>query len=133
MGGGPLIVLDTHAWFWWMNEPRRLSAEARRAVERSSRIGIAAISLWELAGLIERQRIRVPRSAQEWIESALSIPGVELLPITPAIAATAARIGGAIPGDPADRLIAATALEMKAPLVTRDERLHGLPHLEVIW
>lgn len=110
-----------------------MSAEARRAVERADRIGIAAISLWELAGLVERQRIRLPRSAQEWIEAAISLPRVDLLPITPAIAATAARIGGAISGDPADRLIAATALEMKAPLVTKDEQLHGLPQLEVIW
>ena len=133
MGGGPLIVLDTHVWIWWVDHAGRLSATAKRAIDHASRIGISAISLWEVGSLTERGRIRTSRSTLEWLEAGLSLPRVELLPLTPAIAATAARIGGAISGDPADRLIAATSLEMKAPLVTKDQRLHGLPQLEVIW
>ena len=133
MGGRPLIILDTHAMFWWLDRPRRLGPEAQQAIRHADRIGIASISLWEFAGQVERGRIRLPRPALEWIEAALSFPRVELLPLTPAIAVTAARMGSAIPGDPADRLIAATAIEMHAPLVTKDTRLHGIPTLQAIW
>ena len=133
MGSGPLIVLDTHVWIWWVDHAGRLSPSARRAIDHASRIGISAISLWEVGSLTERGRIRTSRSTLEWLEAGLSLPRVELLPLTPAVAATAVRLGGTALGDPADRIIAATALEMKAPLVTKDERLHGLPQLEVIW
>jgi len=133
MGGRLLIVLDTHVWIWSEDAPQRLGRDAARAIRVADRIGIPAISCYEVAVLAERGRIKLDRPVTEWIGEALARPRVELLPLTPGIAVWAARLGGTVSSDPVDRIIAATALEMKAPLVTKDERLHGLPQLEVVW
>lgn len=75
--------------------------------------------------LVQRSRLEFDRSVLTWIRQALALPGVELAAITPEIAVRAAGLGGDFPGDPADRLIVATALETRAPLATLDERLRG--------
>ncbi len=128
-----MIILDTHAWIWWVSEPGRLGKKAARAVRSARSLGVAAISCWEVAALHEKGRIRLDRSPLDWIEESLALPGVELLPLTPAVAVRAAQLGPAFPGDPADRLIAATALVQSASLVTKDERLQAVAFLPTIW
>ena len=127
-----MIILDTHAWIWWVSDPGRLGRKATRVIRSARALGVAAISCWEVATLVEKGRIRLDRSPLDWIEEALALPRVELFPLTPAVAVRAAQLGPAFPGDPADRLIAATALIQSAPLVTkevrvlRDERVDAL-------
>jgi PIN domain nuclease of toxin-antitoxin system len=128
-----LILLDTHAWIWWVSDPDRLGKKAARAIRSSRSLGIAAISCWEVATLVEKGRIRLDRSPLDWIEDSLRLPGVELFPLTPAVAVRAAQLGPDFPGDPADRLIAATALVQSAPLVTKDERLRDIAMLPTVW
>lgn len=91
------------------------------------------IAVWELAVMVERGRITARRPLGEWLEEALAQPRVELLPLTPAIASLGARFGSAIPGDPADRMILATAMEYGAALVTKDSRLAETKLVRTIW
>ena len=128
-----MIVVDTHAWIWWVSDPRQLSKAARRAIRSSRVVGIAAISCWEVPALVEKERISLDRPVLEWIEQSLALPGVQLLPLTPAVAVRAAQLGPAFPGDPADRLIAATSLVQLSPLVTKDHRFRELAVLPTIW
>ena len=128
-----MIILDTHAWIWFVSDPARLGRKAARAVRSARALGVAAISCWEVATLVEKGRIRLDRSPLDWIEGALALPRIELFPLTPAVAVRAAQLGPTFPGDPADRLIAATALVQSAPLVTKDERLRDAAVLPTVW
>jgi PIN domain nuclease of toxin-antitoxin system len=128
-----MIVLDTHAWLWWASDQTRLSPAALRAIKGAKRLrAVAAISAWEVAMLVAKGRIELDRDPLTWIQDALGLDKVELMPLAPGIAVRSSQL--ALPhGDPADRLIAATALELSCPLVTRDERLRAAPGLKTIW
>ncbi len=132
-----MIVLDTHAWLWWASDSRELSAPARGEIAAASRIGICSISCWEIAMLAERGRIVLDREVLPWVEQALALPRVELLPITPAIAVRSASFSRRFPGDPADRIIAASAIAFRARLVSKDRRMKSLPELKdslgILW
>ncbi len=126
-----MIVLDTHIWLWLVAEPVRLSSVASAVVDEADRIGVSAISCWEVAMLAAKQRIRLDRPVVDWLEDALLRPRVELLAITPAVAALAAEIEAH--GDPADRLIVATALTHEATLVTKDATIRASSLIDTIW
>jgi len=128
-----LIVLDTHAWIWWVADPARLSTAARKAIEKEGVRGICAISVWELAVLIQRGRLVLDRDVADWVRDALAVPGVEVLPLTPEIALAAGGPAFDLHGDPADRMIAATTLAHRARLVTKDERLRAVQGLDTVW
>lgn len=128
-----MTVLDTHAWIWWVSEPVRLGSKARREIERARKIGIPAICCLELSVLAARGRIRLDRPTLEWIHDTLALPHVELLPITPAVAVKAAELPAMFPGDPADRLIVATAVLESAALVTKDDRIRGFTGVLTVW
>jgi PIN domain nuclease of toxin-antitoxin system len=128
-----VTILDTHAWIWWVSSPEKLGRKATQALRSARDLGVAAISCWEVAVLVEKGRVRLDRSPLEWIEAALALPRVQLLPLTPAVAVRAAQLGPVFPGDTADRLIAATALVQSASLVTKDERLQKVMFLSTVW
>ena len=127
-----MIVLDTHAWIWAVSEPGKLSRSARYHLRKADRIGIAAVSCWEFAMLVQKKRIAIDRGALEWMEQALAQPRFELLPLTPAVAVTSTQLGG-FHGDPADRQIVATALVHSARLVTKDSNIHKCDMVETVW
>lgn len=128
-----MIVLDTHAWIWWTASSPDLSARARTAIRRETEIGVCAISCWEVAMLVEKKRLGFDRDVLQWMRDALSQPAITLLELTPEIAVGAARLGRDFHGDPADRIIAATALNSHAPLVTKDGKLRAYAPLRTIW
>jgi len=131
-----VILLDTHVVFWLSAKPDRLSRKATSAIRRAlagSGIAIASITLWELAHQIARGRIRVQGTTEAFIEELVEQTGVVVHEITPEIAALAVHFPESFPGDPADRLIAATARAEGIPLVTADDRLHESPLVETIW
>lgn len=120
------IVLDTHIWLWVMMGNTELSPSFRKAFAHSLKIHgvlISPISIWEIGMLVEKKRIQLDMDTQEWIDQALDIPGIKLSPISPRIAIQSTRLPGAIHGDPADRILIATAHEENAVLVTCDEKL----------
>lgn len=129
-----MVVLDTHAWFWWVSGVRRLSDPAHAAIEGADAIGIASISCWELGMLAEKRRIDFEHGVSTWIRQALSLPGVTAIPLEPKTAVEAALLDREVLGDdPADRLIYATARSRGAPLVTRDRRLRDFDPRGTIW
>ena len=121
-----MIVLDTHVLVWAVDGNARLGRAARAAIEetgRTDRIGVSAITPWEIALLAERGRLRLGRDVGGWIDAALGLPGVHLMPIEPAIAIDSVRLPGSFQADPADRLIVATARHCAAPLLTADRAI----------
>ncbi len=128
-----MIILDTHVLVWWLNEPKKLSKSAARALKQTRRIGISAITPWEFSMLVAKGRLEVDRPALEWLRDALAEPRVELMPLTPAIAVQSTRLGAQFHGDPADMLIVATAQLEGAPLVTKDQRILEFDGVETIW
>jgi len=120
------VLLDTHVLHWWSAEPDRLSADATRAVEAADELAVAAISWFELAWLAHDERIVVTTPPTSWLRQLGD--GVRTLPLTPTIGAAAVALPSSFPGDPADRLIYATAIEHGCRLVTKDRRLLGHPH-----
>lgn len=130
-----MIVLDTHAWLWWVAAPGRLSAAATEAIAGADRIGVSAISGWEIAMLSERGRIELDRPAARWVAVALAAdPRIESLALDAATAVDAAALGTrGMHGDPADRFIYATAERHGAHLVTRDEALRSFDPAITVW
>ena len=129
-----MIVLDTHVLLWAVADSKKLSRAADAAIRRSRQadgVAISAITLWELASLVARGRVRdygtVENSVNRLIE------GVTIKPITPEIAALATQFPNDYPHDPADRLIGATARAEGLALVTRDENIRKSPLLKTIW
>lgn len=127
-----MIVLDTHAWIWLASDPDQLGSAARKAIGRDRSRGIAAISCWELAMLVARRRIELDRDPVTWMDDSLRAEDIELLPLTPAVAVASAHLE-AFPGDPADRMIVATALTYGAVLVTKDERIREQGLVKTLW
>lgn len=123
-------VLDTHVWVWMAMGDRR--AEPLRAFTGIPIV--AAISVWELAKLEQKGRIALSPDAETWIRTNLE-PPIRLEPLSPAIALASCRLPD-FHGDPADRLIVATALACGVPLITADARIldwsHHHPHLTVV-
>jgi len=122
-----LLVLDTHVWIWIMEGIKtELSAATIRLIEKSaadSALAISAISVWEVAMLEKKGRITLSRSIDEWTKAALTAPGIRLVDLSPEIAIESTRLPGEPHGDPADRIIIATARILGATLVTRDEKI----------
>ena len=83
--------------------------------------------------LVEKGRISLDRSPLQWIEDALSIDRLELLPLTPAVATRSTQLGADCRGDPADRMITATALIERATLITKDQFLQDYAPLQTVW
>lgn len=130
-----MVVCDTHALVFDALAPKELSAKAARAIETAYKAGelaCADISLWEIAMLMEKGRFDVDATSADFLAALVAARRLTVLPITPAIAALAAS-DILPPGDPADRLIAATAISHRASLVTKDKRLTGIPDLQIVW
>ena len=131
-----MIVLDTHAWIWWVAGSPDLSRKARQAIEdhqESASILVSSISVWELSMLVMRGRLALTMPPGEWISRSEALPCLRFVPVDNRIALQSTRLPGPLHGDPADRLIVATALLASAPLVTKDERLQRYGHLQTIW
>lgn len=131
-----MILLDTHALVWWLNDPARLPARVRRAVPKRPAprsLGVSAISLFEFATLVRRGRIQLQSSLDAWLRNLELLTEVSVLPVTAGIAARAGTLADTLPGDPADRIIVATALDEQLRLVTGDARLRKSGLVETIW
>jgi PIN domain nuclease of toxin-antitoxin system len=125
------VLLDTHVVQWWSAEPDRLSSRADTLLNEASELVVAAITWYELAWLARHERIAVRIPIRSWLDQLAA--GVRTLTITPAIAETAASLPDSFPGDPADRLIYATAVEHGLPLVSKDSRLRRHSASVAVW
>lgn len=129
-----MILLDTHVWIWWVSEPEKLSPEALATINYSLPIGICPISCWEIATKAANGRLSLDRPLRIWVRQALARPGVILTELTADIAILAGELGQqAFHGDPADRLIVATAIEHGAELITKDRRIRAFANVRTVW
>lgn len=135
MGDQPrLIVLDTHTWVWWTSEEHLdlLSASAVHALAAADEIGIPTVCCYELAMLERRGRIALDREIRSWITQAVTAERVRVLPLTVDVAIAASRLFWDH-NDPLDRMIVATAIVHRAPLVTKDDRIRRFQGVATIW
>jgi len=119
------LLLDTHIFIWLMNGDSNLSKKAQQLIEKAHKNGnlfISAISIWEVSMLEEKQRIVLNKPCLEWIKSALHY-GIQLSPLSPEIAVESCHLPQYAAGDPADRIIIATARIESLLLLTCDERI----------
>lgn len=132
------MLLDTHALLWWKAGGERLSQVAAGAIADADRVLVSPISCWEVGMLVERGRIRLDREVMVWVAALFAEERTEVLGLSPAAAAAAALLGrDGFHGDPADRLLYATAREHAVPLVTKDERITSFAErageVRIVW
>jgi len=129
-----MIVLDTHAWFFWVNDSLdQLTEKALKSIRSFDSLGVSIISCWEIAMLVAKERLRLSIDVQKWIDQALKYPGIQLLNIDPDIAVLSTRLPGDFHGDPADRFIVATCMKHNAPLLSKDRKILEWGNINVIW
>lgn len=131
-----MILLDTHALVWWLAEPRKLSARARRAATAGAtarQLAASAISIFEIAALVRRGRLELGADPDRWFRALRSLPELMIEPVSDEIAQVAGGLDAGFPDDPADRIIAATAQVLSARLITADTKLRSVTGLETVW
>lgn len=118
-------LLDTHVLVFWYADAPELGAAHRaivtKAEEAGERLGVSAISMWEIAKLVERERLRITRPLEDYLVDVEGNEAIEVLPLTARIAVESTRLGLGFPRDPADQIIAATARCHGLVLLTRDD------------
>lgn len=132
-----MIVLDTHALLWWASGDAQLSPTATKTIDGALVSGdgvlVSAISAWEIAMLIDRNRVALAMDLDEWLAAVQSIDGITVVPITPQLAVQSVRLPGAFHKDPADRMIVALAREQNAVLISADDKIRQYPHVRSLW
>jgi len=131
-----LIVLDTHAWVWWVAAPDRLSSQAREAVEEARHRGelfVSSFSVWEVTMLVKRGRLRLTSDLSDWLARSEALPFLTFVPVDNHVARRSVELPPPLHADPADRLIVATTLVLGARLVTKDRRLLDYPGVDSVW
>jgi PIN domain nuclease of toxin-antitoxin system len=124
-----IILLDTHIWFWLMTqEHQRFPAHWLGVFDNAEQVAISAVSCFEMALAHQRGKLELPCDPRTWMHEALTPAGVDLLPLTPSIAARAVTLSP-IHKDPFDRIIIATALEHQAQLASIDALFVQYPEL----
>lgn len=129
-------LLDTHTWVWWQARPDALSFKVRRMLtqpEPDQELLLSAISVWEFCKWIESGRMALSIAPEDWIHQALDIPGLRLVPLSPRIAWLSSTLPAPFEGDAIDQIIAATAREEHATILTKDEHLQKYQHVKTLW
>lgn len=128
------FLLDTHVLVKWVAGQITSAAQRRALVTASAEapLAVSSISLWEVATLFERRRLKLTLPLREWLDAAVAAPLVRTLELSPAIAAELAALQKTHDWDPADRIIVATARVHGLRLVTSDERIAGSRLVSVI-
>lgn len=120
------VLLDTHAWVWWLSGDRRLSTRERDALDRlagRSELRLSAISLWEVQMAYAKKRFQPEDPFEVWLRAATRPDVVQLVPIDVPIALALNGLPASFHNDPADRLIVATARVHALPLATHDSTI----------
>lgn len=121
------LLLDTHVWIWTLEGAAgRLRPGVVERIDEAARAGalhIHPLSLWEVGTLVRRGRLTLSGPVEGWVEAALALPGVSLVPVSRDAALAAARLPDAFPGDGVDRMLVAAAYLLGATLVTCDRRI----------
>lgn len=131
-----MVVLDTHAWVWFVSNPELLSKKAKRTIERAvvdKNVFISSISAWEVALLTSKKRLLLSMEVADWIKKSEMLPFVNFIPVDNSIAVKSVNLPQPFHSDPADRIIVATAISLGVSLITKDERILEYAHVKTIW
>ncbi len=129
-------LLDTHTWIWWNMNSSNLSKNVHlilKNTEKYDEILLSAISPWEFSKLIEKKRIGISCNPEEWINEALNMPKLRLIPLTPSIAFRSTTLPTPFHDDPADQIIVATARYENATIITKDKLIQNYKHVRSLW
>ncbi|MBI4903984.1 MAG: type II toxin-antitoxin system VapC family toxin [Acidobacteria bacterium] len=119
-----LLLLDTHCWVWFQaGLEKKFSRSSYRQIERAlrqDRCAVSIVSVWEIGLLVSKGRLNMHAPVDVWVREALSLPGLRLEPLSVQAALDSSALPGAFHGDPADRMLVATARHLHAALATAD-------------
>jgi len=131
-----MIVLDTHAWVWFISNPELLSERAKRHVDAAveeKAVMISSISVWEVALLIAKKRLILTLELNDWVAKSEMLPFFKFIPVDNSVAIKSVNLPQPLHSDPADRIIIATAISLGAPMVTKDEKILNYSQVQTIW
>jgi len=133
-----MIVLDTHTLLWWANGDSQLSDRAKAAIEQEASaengaLLVSAISAWEIAMLVSRNRLTLTMSVDDWLDTVAKVEAIRFVPVDSSVAVESTRLPGEFHKDPADRMIVALARHENVPLVTADQNIRAYRHVVTIW
>ena len=133
-----MLLLDTHVVLWWQADGDRLSRRAAQEIDRSDGLLVSPISCWEITMLLLKERVALDRPVDRWIGDLFADERIEPAPLTPSTAVHAGLLSTTdFSGDPADRILYATARELAVPLVTKDSRIRKYARaskdVRVVW
>jgi PIN domain nuclease of toxin-antitoxin system len=133
-----MILFDTHAWLWWHSEPARFSADTAYRIEAASGWLVSPITFWEISTKAAKGKLMLSLPTADWVAASMSERRCALAPLSAQASVRAGQLGlEGFHGDPADRLIVATAMDLGVPLVTADGLIrewavtHGA--LSIVW
>lgn len=119
------LLLDTHVWLW-VAGGEKIAPQAKRLIEAAAandELALSPISIWEVGMLAAKGRIAIQPDCFAWVTESLERTGARLLPLSARIAIGSSLLPEGFHGDPADRIIVATAIASSATLVTRDAQI----------
>ncbi len=131
-----IYLLDTPTWIWWNMNPQMLSKKVKNIIGNANvydEMLLSAISPWEFSKLLEKQRIGISCDPEEWINVALDMPKLRLIPLTPILSYRSTVLPQPFHNDPADQIIVATAREENATILTKDEKILAYKNVRSLW
>lgn len=128
-----MIILDTHIWIEYIDDPSLLPKPALQAIRGGREpVGISSISVWEVFMLERKGRLALRIPARLWVEKCERLALFHFVPVDNTIARLSVELPEPLHADPADRIIVATALSLGATLVTKDRKILAYPHVKTI-
>jgi len=116
--------------------PKKLSRRVKELIgnaEVYDEMLLSAISPWEFSKLLEKKRLGISCNPEEWINTALDMPKLRLVPLSPILSYRSTVLPPPFHNDPADQIIVATAREQNATILTKDERILAYENVRSIW
>ena len=129
-------LLDTHTWVWWYMNPRKLSRRVTNLIGDTTRYDellLSAISPWEFCKLLEKGRIAISCNPEDWLNAAFDLPKFRLVPLSPVLSYRSTVLPQPFHNDPADQIIAATALQENAVILTKDRNILEYEYVKSLW
>jgi len=129
-------LLDTHTWIWWNMNPQKLSKKVKEIIGKSDlydEMLLSAISPWEFSKLLEKKRIGISCNPEDWINVALDMPKLRVIPLSPILSYRSTVLPQPFHNDPANQIIVATARAENATLLTKDEKIHAYENVKSLW
>lgn len=131
-----MILLDTHAWLWWVQDPDRIPTSLRRRIQEEEEAGgilVSVVSVWEIALKCSIGQLELPMDVKSWIAVAQSYPGIRMLPLSSEVALESTLLPGTFHQDPADRFLVALSRVRNIPIATADRKIRAYPFVASIW